>query len=76
MPAASALISMVTQSAEEAAQLAKTPQGKKAFRNGLSQALKVHNDNERRQNELRRRMKNNAADKVHLSINASSNPWS
>ena len=62
VPAASALISMVTQSAEEAAQLAKTPRGKKAFRNGLSQALKVHNDNERRQMEIRRLIRNNVAE--------------
>jgi len=75
VPAASDLISMVTQSAEEAAQSMNGSQGKKAFRNGLSQALKVHNDNERRQMEARRFAKNNGSDKLHIPSNAKSYTW-
>ena len=59
VPAASTLISMVTQpksrqDGADARLSSASSQGKRAFRNGLSQALKAHNEKEKRQLQLRK----------------------
>ena len=58
VPAASTLISMVSEAGSRQdgadALIGRSSQGKRAFRNGLSQALKAHNEKEKRQLQLRK----------------------